>query len=236
VDPAVTATDSSDETGVVPACVRRVARDGREVRQVVGLTDASVRPDEVQGGPPSSVWAPRAYWQAVLWGATRIVVEVNNGGEEVLTAVRDECARPPSEAEVLARLRGEHPGATDAMLGALARRLARSARGIAVESVRRRADKATRMEWYGRTASLGQQAVLCVDWQDGARHWQTIVAQATGYEPPRADATGRRKDHRDRWDALCGAAQVLLGVRETARGEVEDVPGESWMLRSPAPR
>jgi hypothetical protein len=105
-----------------------------------------------------------------------------------------------------------------------------------VESVRRRADKRTRMEWYGRTASLSQQAVLCVDWQDGSRHWQTIVAQATGYEPPRADATGRQRDHKDRWDALCGAAQVLLGVRETARGEVEDAPGESWMLRSPAPR
>lgn len=239
VDPAVTASDSSDETGVAAACVRRAQHKGREVRQVrqvVGLTDASVRPDEVASGPPSAVWAPRAYWQAVLWGARRVVVEVNQGGEEVLSALRDLAAAPPSEADVLARLRGEHPEAADAQLGLLARRMATSARGIEVESVRRAAPKPARMEWYGRTASLGQQAVLCASWQDGARHWQTVVAQATGYEPPRADAATRTKGHRDRWDALCGAAQVLLGVRETARGEVEDAPGESWLLRSPAPR
>lgn len=230
VDPAVTATDSSDETGVVPACVRRATHAGREVRQVVGLTDDSVRPDEVVGGAPSAVWAPRAYWQAVLWGARRIIVENNQGGEEVLSAVRDECARPPTEAECLARLRGEHPAASDAQLSALARRLAASARGIVVEHVRRRADKRTRVEWYGRTASLGQQAVLCVEWQGGARHWQTVVAQATGYEPPRADAPpSARRDRKDRWDALCAAGQVLLGVRETARGEVEDAPGQGWM-------
>ena len=230
VDPAVTASESSDETGLVAACVRRADHRGREVRQVVGLRDDSVRPDEVVGGAPSAVWAPRAYWQAVLWGASRIIVENNQGGEEVLSAVRDECARPPTEAECLARLRGAHPAASDAQLAALARRLAGSARGIAVEHVRRRADKRTRVEWYGRTASLGQQAVLCVEWQGGARHWQTVVAQATGYEPPRADAPpSARRDRKDRWDALCGAAQVLLGVRETARGEVEDAPGGGWM-------
>lgn len=230
VDPAVTASESSDETGLVAACMRRAIHVGREVRQVVGLTDASVRPDEVVGGPPSAVWAPRAYWQAVAWGARRIVVEVNQGGEEVLSAVRDLCARPPTEAECLARLRGEHPAAGDAQLGLLARRLAASARGVVVEAVRRRAPKPARAEWYGRTASLGQQSVLCVEWQGGARHWQTCVGQGTGYEPPRADApASARRDRKDRWDALCAAGQVLLGVRETARGDVEDAPGPGWM-------
>ena len=58
VDPAVTASDSSDETGVVAACLRRVTPAVAdeaphdpglpEREQVVGLQDWSVRPDEVQ--------------------------------------------------------------------------------------------------------------------------------------------------------------------------------------------
>lgn len=223
VDPAVTATDGSDETGVVASCVRRVG----DVDQVVGLQDWSVRPDEVDGAP-SLVWAPRAYWLALWWGAMRIVVETNQGGEEVLSAVRDLVARPPSEAAVMARLREEFVGEADARLGSLARRIAADARRLHVESVHRRADKDPRLEWYGRTAARGQQAVVCVPWLEGARHWSTALAQITGYEPPREGAP-RTRQRKDRGDALVSSAQVLLGVRETHRGELEDRPGPGWV-------
>lgn len=223
VDPAVTATDGSDETGVVAACVRRVGdRD-----QVVGLQDWSVRPDEVDGAP-SLVWAPRAYWLALWWGASRIVVETNQGGEEVLSAVRDLVSRPPSEAAVMARLREEFVGEADARLGALARRVAADARRLHVESVHRRADKDARLEWYGRTSARGQQSVACLTWLEGARHWSTTLAQVTGHEPAREGAP-RTRPRKDRGDALVSAAQVLLGVRETHRGEVEESTGSGWL-------
>lgn len=226
VDPATTSKDSSDETGVVCSGVR----DGKDDRrQVLGLQDWSVRPDEVDGAP-SLVWAPRAYWLALLWGARRIVVEVNQGGDEVLSAVRDLVDRPPSEAEVMRRLMELHPGVAEARLGQLARRIAGDARRVAVESVHRRADKRARLEWYGRTASLGQQAVLCAPWHDGggSGHWAVALAQVTGYESPRADAP-RQKPRKDRGDALVASAQVLLGVVETAHGEVDDAPRSGWL-------
>lgn len=230
VDPAVTATDSSDETGVVASGLR--SADGRasanDLEQAVALQDWSVRPDEVDGAP-SLVWAPRAYWLAVRWGASRIVVETNQGGEEVLSAVRDLVRRPPSEREVLAELRGEFDGASDAGLGALSRRLTDSARRIEIETVHRRADKDARFEWYGRTAARGQQAVACVPWLDGARHWSTSLAQITGHEPAREGAP-RRKPRKDRGDALVSAAQVLLRVVESRAGDVEEPDaGPGWM-------
>lgn len=230
VDPAVTATQGSDESGVVAAGLRRVGEgagadaDARE--QVVGLQDWSVRPDEVDGAP-SLVWAPRAYWLACLWGASRIVVETNQGGEEVLSAVRDLVGAPPSEAAVLARLRAEFVGMADARLASLARRVSQSARRIRVEHVHRRADKETRFEWYGRTAARGQQAVLCSSWLGGPQHWATTIAQVTGYEPPRPGAP-RTRPRKDRGDALVSAAQVLLRVTETHRGEVVEAAA-GWM-------
>lgn len=227
VDPAVTATDGSDETGVVASCSRHVGAGDDAREQVVGLQDWSVRPDEVDGAP-SLVWAPRAYWLACLWGARRIVVETNQGGEEVLSAVRDLIAAPPSETAVMARLRGEFPDASDARLGALARRIAADARAVKVEHVHRRADKEARFEWYGRTASRGQQAVLCASWLGGPQHWSTSVAQITGHEPPRPGAP-RAKPRKDRGDALVASAQVLLRVVETHRGEVVDAPAPGWM-------
>lgn len=227
VDPAVTSTGSSDESGVVASGLAEGAgQEGRD--RSVGLQDWSVRPDEVEGAP-SAVWAPRAWRLAVLWGASRIVVEVNQGGDEVLSAVRDLVARPLSEAQALALLREEFPGASDARLGLLARRVAASSRGLAVESVRRLAPKPARVEWYGRTAALGQQAVLCCDWLGGARHWQTPLAQLAGYEPPREGApASAKRGRKDRGDALVAGAQVNLGVRETARGEVEQAGG-GWL-------
>ena len=228
VDPAVTSTGSSDESGVVASGLAEGAgKEGRD--RSVGLQDWSVRPDEVEGAP-SAVWAPRAWRLAVLWGASRVVVEVNQGGDEVLSAVRDLVARPLSEAQALALLREEFPGASDARLGLLARRVAASSRGLVVEFVRRLAPKPARVEWYGRTAALGQQAVLCCDWLGGARHWQTPLAQLAGYEPPREGApASAKRGRKDRGDALVAGAQVNLGVRETARGEVEQAGGGGWL-------
>lgn len=248
VDPAVTAADSSDDSGVVAAALRttpaeandeaRVAnrRAATAAEQVVGLQDWTVAPHDVAaagGGAPSLVWAPRAHWLACLWGARRIVVEVNQGGEEVLSAVRELCRRPLDETEVMRRLRAEFfPSAGEARLATLARRVAASSRGIAVEAVRRRAPKPARLEWYGRVAALGGQAVLVAEWLGGPRHWQKCLSQGTDYEPPReGHATGRER--KDAFDALCSAAQVLLRVREThADDTAADASGRpGWLGR-----
>lgn len=224
-DPAVTAADSSDESGVVAAGVRPATPDplasprpSTATEQVVGLQDWTASPHEVAaagGGAPSLVWAPRAHWLACLWGARRIVVEVNQGGEEVLSAVRDLCRRGVDEAETSRRLREEYfPGASEARVALLARRVSASSRGVVVEAVRRRAPKPARLEWYGRVAALGGQAVLVAEWLGGPRHWQRCLSQGTDYEPPREGQSAGR-ERKDAFDALCSAAQVLLGVRET---------------------
>ena len=244
VDPAVTATESSDETGVVAVC-RRTLPPGRvrasgvdgapdvalsDLPQVVGLEDWSMRAGEVEEGAPSAVWAPRAYRLACLWGARRVVVEVNQGGEEVLSAVRDLVRAGLSEGTARAWLAEEYPNVAPARLGVLARRLVSSSRGIAVESVHRSAPKPARLEWYGRTAAVGRQAVLVVDWhRDGPQHWQVTTGQLTGYEPPRQDAARTERPRKDRADALVAGAQVLLGVRETGRGEVVDDASDGWL-------
>lgn len=257
VDPAVTANATSDETGVVAAASRQStfamaprggpnAADamrhprspgvgGDSIAQVVGLEDASVSPRDVLaagGGAPSAVWAPKAYWTALLWGATRIVVEVNQGGEEVVSGLRDLCKRPPSTEAIMRELRARLPelaGVSDARMGALANRIAATARALKVETVRRRSDKPTRFQWYGESASMGRQALLDTWWLGGASHWQVALGQGTGYEP--TPGAGRTADKKDRWDAMVAAAQVLLGVRETHRGEVEEIPGGGWMGR-----
>lgn len=242
-DPAVTSKEGSDETGVVASCRCPAPSAGGGddgaaddepdgLARAVGLQDASVRPDEVDGAP-SATWAPRAYWLACCWGARRIVVETNNGGDEVLAVVRDLCARGLRESEVMARLREDLPelaGVPDARLSVLARRVAASSRGIAVESVGRRARKPVRLGWYGATAQMGRQALACVDRLGGAEHWRQALGQMTDYEQPAGGATD---DKIDRGDAVCSAAQVVLGVRETHRGEVDDpaLGGSGWMDR-----
>jgi hypothetical protein len=223
VDPAVTTKDGSDETGVACSGLRRVG----DREQVVALQEWSVRPDEVDGAP-SLVWAPRAYWLALRWGARRIVVETNQGGEEVLSAVRDLVDRPPTEAEAMAELRGEHPDVPDARLAQLARRIAADARGIVVESVPRVLDKTKRLEWFGRTAARGGQAVACLPWLEGARHWSTALAQITGYDVPSAGAPPV-KPRKDRGDAVVSAAQILMRVRETRGRVVDPADGPGWV-------
>lgn len=265
VDPAVTSKDTSDETGLGAAGARWTRDDPSDVppadghpitetrerksyhdegnvhaqgvafRQCVGLQDWSVRPGEVDGAP-SAVWAPRAYWLALLWGARRICVEVNQGGDEVLAGLRALVARGMTEAEAAARLAREFAAAgapvTAAHFGGVARRVAQAARAVRVEQVARRADKVVRWEWYGAAAGRGEQAVACLPWTGGARAWSPVVAQLTGLERPReGQALARGTLRRDRADWLVAAAEVLLGVRETAAGRM--APAQAgWMSQA----
>jgi len=236
VDPAVTASEDSDDSGVGAACLRRMHVDGEAggfLRdQVIGLQDWSVRPDEVDKGAPSSVWAPRAYWLALVWGARRIVVETNNGGEEALALIRSTVAQPMSEKAIAERL-AQETGRPVASLGAAARRMHAAAGRLTVESFNRRGSKRARWGWYGETAARKEQALACLDWTGGAQAWSTVVSQLVNFEPPRenAAARGARGEKRDRADWLIAAAQVLLGVRETAGGEVSDPRSGDWLSR-----
>ena len=203
------------------------------IRQCVGVQDHSVRPGEVEAGPPSSVWAPRVYWLALLWGCPRVVVEVNQGGDEVTAALRSLVAHPPAEQdrEFLERLARE-VGRPVGNLGALPRRVAQAARALRVETVTRRADKVVRWEWWGGSASRGEQALAALPWAGGARAWSVVVSQLTGLERPGAQGgapvqQARGDDRRDRADWLVGAAELILGVRETARGTV--VAPAGWL-------
>lgn len=74
IDPAVTATEDSDETGIV---VAGIGHDGRGYV----LADRSTK------AHPSD-WAKRAVAAFDEFGADRIVAEVNNGGELVETVLR----------------------------------------------------------------------------------------------------------------------------------------------------
>lgn len=235
VDPAVTAKQSSDETGLGVAGPRTVREKGASWRQAVGLQDWSLRPDEVESGAPSAVWGPRAYWLACLWGASRIIVETNQGGEEVLAAPRAEIARGLGDeqavAERLAREFGKAGQTSAASFGAVARRVLQASRAVRVEAVPRRADKVARWDWYGSSASRGEQAVACLPWTGGARAWAPVVAQLTGLERPRVGqptSATRGSERRDRADWLVAAAEVLLGVRETKDGRVVQA-GPGWM-------
>lgn len=254
VDPAVTSKTTSDETGLGVAGARwvstpplgtsplfvgddhpdrEVGRAPNRIRQCVGLQDHSVRPGEVEAGPPSSVWAPRVYWLALLWGCPRVVVEVNQGGDEVTAALRALVALPPAEQdkEFLERLARE-VGRPAGNLGAIPRRVAQAARALRVETVTRRADKVVRWEWWGGSASRGEQGLAALPWAGGARAWSVVVSQLTGLERPGAQGgapaqQARGDDRRDRADWLVGAAELLLGVRETARGTVVQPAG--WL-------
>ena len=231
VDPAVTAGETSDESGVGAACLRHVQDEGFMREQVIGLQDWSVRPDEVESGAPSSVWAPRAYWLALLWGSRRIVVETNNGGEEALALIRGLVSRPMTEAAIVARLALE-TGRPAASIGAVARRMAAGALGLQVEAYTRRGSKRARWGWYGETAARQEQAILDLDWTGGAQGWSTLVAQLVNFEPEReGSGGGRAAEKRDRADWLISCAQVLMGVRETAGGDIHDPRSDSWLSR-----
>ena len=235
VDPAVTAHETSADTGLVVACSRAGQAIGLE--QVVALQDASVRPDEVpDSGAPSSVWAPRAAWLAALWGASRVCVEVNDGGAEVLSLLLATLASPPSEADIIERLAAE-TGLAANRLGATARRIADDWRRVKVEGISRRSSKTARFSWFGETAARGQQATAVLAHLEGQRHWSSALAQGTGFEPPRDGSPGTsRREKKDRFDAWVAAAQILLGVRETTRGIVDPASetGRGWLATASA--
>jgi phage terminase large subunit-like protein len=225
VDPAVTSNEHSDDTGIAVSCIRRRQdKDGIEYRQVVALEDLTVRPVDVDGAP-SGTWAPIAYRAALKWGASRIIVETNQGGEEVLAAVRATIAAPPPGDKIAKMLSEEMNRPIQASnlpsLIPMALRMQGVAMNLRVESVHRATGKPARFGWYGEGAARGEQALACIPWLDGARHWLPAMAQATGYDP----GVAKGKDKKDRFDAIVAASQVLLGVRET-RGTV--IQGAPW--------
>lgn len=236
VDPAVTSGPNADETGVVAVGLREIGDSkGNRWLQCVGLEDGTVRPDEVDGAP-SSVWAPRALWMALRWGCKRIIVETNQGGQEVLASLKSALQRPPSEDELLKKIALEIRGHENLVqvrgypsLVPTGRRMLDLFGQIKVESVHRRSGKPARFGWYGEGASRQEQALACVGWLEGPRHWQRMLAVATSYEPDQDKKRGTEK--KDRFDALVGGAQVLLKVRETKGGVVS--AGGGWMTQAP---
>ena len=94
VDPAVTATEESDETGIVVA-----AKGPQDPPHFYVLADASVAmasPDQ---------WASRAVEAFDTWHADRIVGEVNNGGDLVEAVIRHK--RPLVSYEAVRASRGK---------------------------------------------------------------------------------------------------------------------------------
>jgi hypothetical protein len=80
VDPAVTSSDSSDETGIVVAGVKYGGRNADNHYYV--LDDDSMR------GTPNE-WAERLVELYYGYEADRIVAEVNNGGDMIEALIRD---------------------------------------------------------------------------------------------------------------------------------------------------
>jgi phage terminase large subunit-like protein len=210
VDPATTGGEGSADTGVLAVGV--TARVGDRPPRVYGLQDWSLPAVEVEGSP-SQGWAPRVAILAALWRAEEVAVEVNQGGLEV--------SDPPRQA--LARLTtADLERAVDAMrdptaphplppLDALALSEAlRAARAAMVETITRRADKATRWDWASGPASTGDLSLLLAPWLP-RDHWTSTVDHLTRYSPA---PTRRGRQPIDRGDTLIGAAQQLLGVRE----------------------
>lgn len=80
IDPAVTSTDQSDETGIVAAGVK-YGRNGADDHFYV-LDDFSLK------GSPTE-WANAAIEVYDYYSADRIIAEVNNGGDMVETVIRN---------------------------------------------------------------------------------------------------------------------------------------------------
>lgn len=95
VDPAVTATEESDETGIVVAgegwctCKRDEAGQPKREKHYFVLADCSVG----VAAPP--VWAARACNAYHDHKADRVIAEVNNGGDMVRTVIRQAGGKIP---------------------------------------------------------------------------------------------------------------------------------------------
>jgi phage terminase large subunit-like protein len=95
IDPAASAGETADETGVV---VAGVAEDADRIRRGYVLEDCSVR------GSPEE-WARAAVAAYDRWNADRIIAEANNGGEMIATVIR--TVRPGMFVELVHASRGK---------------------------------------------------------------------------------------------------------------------------------
>lgn len=95
IDPAASAGETADETGIV---VAGVAEDPDKIRRGYVLEDCSVR------GSPEE-WARAAVAAYDRWDADRIIAEANNGGEMIQTVIR--TVRPGMMVELVHASRGK---------------------------------------------------------------------------------------------------------------------------------
>ncbi len=95
IDPAASAGETADETGIVCA---GVAQDPDKIRRGYVLEDCSVR------GSPEE-WARAAVAAYDRWDADRIIAEANNGGEMIQTVIR--TVRPGMFVELVHASRGK---------------------------------------------------------------------------------------------------------------------------------
>lgn len=100
IDPAGTAEKRSDECGIVVLGESAGADTGREAYI---LQDAS-------GRVPVEVWAARAVDLAITWKASRVVGEVNYGGDLVMAAIVAECERRGAK---ITKVRRRKPDGTE---------------------------------------------------------------------------------------------------------------------------
>lgn len=100
VDPAGTAEKRSDECGMVVVGEDALTPASREAYV---LQDAS-------GRVPVEVWAARAVDLAITWKASRIVSEVNYGGDLVTSAIVAECERRGAS---ITKVRRKKPDGTE---------------------------------------------------------------------------------------------------------------------------
>lgn len=89
VDPAVTSNEDSDETGIV---VMGICHEGNGY-VLEDCTMTAATPDQ---------WARRAIEAYYKWGASRIVAEVNQGGDMVETVIRNADRKIPPVKKVRA--------------------------------------------------------------------------------------------------------------------------------------
>lgn len=82
IDPAVTSSESSDETGIIVAAKKKIIVDGEDVDAYYILEDVSGRYTPTQ-------WAVEAIKAYKHWHADKIVGETNNGGDMIEAVLRN---------------------------------------------------------------------------------------------------------------------------------------------------
>jgi phage terminase large subunit-like protein len=115
VDPATTAEKTSDECGIVVGGVATVDTpetplEGSEIPDRSHLLRHAWVLQDASGRMAVDVWASRTVDLAITWGAGRIVAEVNNGGDLVLSNIKAECEKRGGRAT---RVRRRRPDGTE---------------------------------------------------------------------------------------------------------------------------